>query len=119
MHIDSRHCLYRDGKCANCDQPMRHWLLLRLCADGTSDTPPVSRKIRPRTDEEYAEISKICYTCPHITTESHEYGSGLCGLNVKSGCGSCKSQAAFAKWKRSGAGCKDNPARFPATEVVE
>lgn len=103
--------------CTQCGKKYRGPNTIATCLWGSQPWQAVrtstakSRKHRPRTDEEYVAVTRICQACEHFTGE-------LCEIK-KSGCRACQSAAKFAQWKMSGAPCPAKPPRFDGTPLVE
>jgi hypothetical protein len=123
-------CLFKviDGVavCSECNRKVRRWTgrAEDIVANCRTENPtpaqlaalaPGSKRYRPRTEAELEAVIEACNECDHLTTAAHAYGSGLCGLKLRDGCGSCKNRAEFASFRRSGMECPADPPRFPAT----
>lgn len=109
--------------CKHCQRSLARWAgkaadIVAPCRPGsTIPRKPVDilwKLHRPRTEEEYASVTAICYACDHYQPDP-----GICGLKSKGGCGACKDGATFTKFKMSGAACPAKPPRFDGTPLVE
>jgi hypothetical protein len=107
--------------CTQCGNKYRGPNTIAICLLGsppwqavkTATVAKPKPKHRPRTIEEYAIVTGICYRCDHYQPE------GICGLKAKGGCGACRDGAAFTRFKKSGAPCPAKPPRFAGTPLVE
>jgi hypothetical protein len=116
------------AKCKFCNRVIKKWVgeVTNLIATCTGEEDKERRIIKPielivhipRASEEYVQITAICNSCEHVTNSSNPYGSGLCGLLIRQGCGACRNQSEFIRFKRGGNPCPDKPPRFPGTETI-